>query len=163
MGSFRFRRSVRLAPGLRLNFNKRSVGISAGVRGARYSINSDGRRTRSVGIPGTGLSYRSQSGARRRYSSPNDPALLSPTRIIASLVGWVSIFFFLVVGLFEGHPDFGGTAAGIGFIAYVLLRLFRGVIDPLLIWLVDRRIANEASLVTDDEYQEPHASTLDKT
>jgi hypothetical protein len=146
MGSFRFRRSVRLAPDLRLNFNKRSVGISAGIRGARYSVNSDGRRTRSVGLRGTGLSYRSQSGGRRRYASPDDPALLSPTRIIASLVGWVSIFFFLIVGLFEGHPNFGGTAAGIGFIAYVVLRLLRGVLDPLLIGLIARRSANDPSI-----------------
>lgn len=62
MGSMRFRRSVRIAPGLRLNVNKRSVGLSAGTRGARVSVNSDGRSTRSVGIPGTGLYYRSQTG-----------------------------------------------------------------------------------------------------
>jgi hypothetical protein len=146
MGSWRFRRSVRLAPGVRLNFNKRSVGVSAGVRGARASINSDGQRTRSVGIPGTGLYYRSQSRGRRRYASPNDPAMLSPTRIIASLVGWVSLFFFLVVGLLGGHPHFGGTAAGVGLIAYILLRLLRGVLDPILIWVIARRNANESSL-----------------
>jgi hypothetical protein len=98
-----------------------------------------------VGIPGTGLSYRSQSGGGRRYASPDDPALLSPTRIIASLVGWVSIFLFVVVGLFEGHPSFGGTAAGIGFITYLLLRLLRGVFDPLLIWLIARRKVNDST------------------
>ncbi len=146
MGSLRFRRSVRLAPGLRLNFNKRSVGISTGVPGARYSVNSDGRRTRSVGIPGTGLSYRSQTGGGRRYASPDDPALLSPTRIIASVVGWVSIFFFVIIGLFEGHPNFGGKAAGIGCVTYVALRLLRGVLDPLLIWIIARRSANDPSI-----------------
>src|SRR5947208_540352 len=146
MGSFRFRRSVKIAPGIRLNFNRRSVGVSAGVRGARYSINSDGRRTRSVGIPGTGLSYRSQSRGSRRYASPDDPALLSPTRIVASLVGWVSIFFFVVVGLVEGHPNFGGTAAGVGLIAYILLRVLRGVLDPILIWVIARRNAREPGL-----------------
>jgi hypothetical protein len=147
MGSWRFRRSVRLAPGVRLNFNKRSVGISAGVRGARASINSDGQRTRSVGIPGTGLYYRSQSRGARRYVSPNNPALLSPTRIIASLVGWVSLFFFLVVGLLGGHPHFGGTVAGAGLITYILLRLLRGVLDPVLIWVIARRnVKNSASL-----------------
>jgi hypothetical protein len=129
---------------LRLNFNKRSVGISAGVRGARYSINSDGRRTRSVGIPGTGLSYRNQSGPRRRYASPDDPELLSPTRIIASIVGWISIFFFLVIGLLDGH-HFGGAAAGIGFITYVVLRLLRGALDPLLMWLIARRNSDSSS------------------
>ena len=54
---FRFRKSVKIAPGVRLNIGKKSVGISAGVKGARVSVNSKGRVTKTVGIPGTGLSY----------------------------------------------------------------------------------------------------------
>lgn len=54
---FRFRKSVKIAPGVRLNIGKKSVGISAGVKGARVSVNSKGRVTKSVGLPGTGLSY----------------------------------------------------------------------------------------------------------
>ena len=53
--SLRFRRSMKLMPGVRLNFNKDSVGMSFGVPGARYTINSKGRRTVTAGIPGTGL------------------------------------------------------------------------------------------------------------
>ena len=53
--SLRFRRSMKLLPGVRLNFNKDSVGMSFGVPGARYTINSKGRQTFSSGIPGTGL------------------------------------------------------------------------------------------------------------
>lgn len=53
----RFRKSIKIAPGVRLNIGKKSVGISAGVKGARVSVNSNGRVTKSVGIPGTGLSY----------------------------------------------------------------------------------------------------------
>ena len=53
--SLRFRRSMKLMPGVRLNFGKDSVGMSFGVRGARYTVNSKGRRTVSVGVPGTGL------------------------------------------------------------------------------------------------------------
>jgi tetratricopeptide (TPR) repeat protein len=54
--SVRFRRRLKIAPGLTLNFNKNSVGLSLGVRGAHYTMNSNGRRTISAGIPGTGLS-----------------------------------------------------------------------------------------------------------
>jgi len=53
----RFRKSFKIAPGVRLNFSNKSTGISFGGKGFRYSINSNGRRTSSVGIPGTGLSY----------------------------------------------------------------------------------------------------------
>ena len=58
---FRFRKSFKIAPGVRVNIGKKSVGISAGVKGARVSVNSNGRVTKSVGIPGTGLSYVSTS------------------------------------------------------------------------------------------------------
>lgn len=53
----RFRKSVKIAPGVRLNISKKSVGISAGVKGYRKSINSSGRVTTSMGVPGTGVSY----------------------------------------------------------------------------------------------------------
>jgi hypothetical protein len=66
VGSLRFRRTISLGGGFRLNLNKRSVGVSAGTRGARDSVNSDGRSTRSVGVPGSGLYYRDQTGPRRR-------------------------------------------------------------------------------------------------
>lgn len=52
---WRFRKSINLGKGVRLNLNKKSAGISFGTKGARYSINSDGRRTTTIGIPGTGL------------------------------------------------------------------------------------------------------------
>jgi hypothetical protein len=54
--ALRFRRRVKLFPGLTLNVSKRGLGLSAGVRGARVSLGSDGKVRRSVGIPGSGLS-----------------------------------------------------------------------------------------------------------
>jgi tetratricopeptide (TPR) repeat protein len=57
----RFRRSIKIAPGVRLSVSKTGFGVSAGVRGARYSIHSSGRRTTTIGIPGTGISQVSTS------------------------------------------------------------------------------------------------------
>lgn len=54
---FRFRKSFKVAPGIKLNVSKKSVGISMGTKGARVSVNSSGRVTKSVSIPGTGVSY----------------------------------------------------------------------------------------------------------
>ena len=53
----RFRKTISLFPGVRLNLSKSGVGVSAGVPGLRGSINSSGRVTGTVGIPGTGVSY----------------------------------------------------------------------------------------------------------
>lgn len=52
----RFRKSKKLMPGVKLNISKNSVGVSVGVKGARISVNSKGRVTKSIGIPGTGIS-----------------------------------------------------------------------------------------------------------
>lgn len=64
----RFRKSIKIGNGAKLNIGKKSVGMSVGGKGARYTVNSSGRRTKSVGIPGTGLSYVSTSGGRRSSS-----------------------------------------------------------------------------------------------
>jgi len=56
MGFFRFRRSLKIFPGVRWNIGKKSSSLSFGVRGAHYTVGTAGRRT-TVGIPGTGLSY----------------------------------------------------------------------------------------------------------
>lgn len=52
-----FRKSINLGKGFKLNVGKNSVGISGGVKGARVSMNSKGRKTATFSIPGTGLSY----------------------------------------------------------------------------------------------------------
>lgn len=57
MGHFRFRRSMKIAPGLKLNFNKNSTSLTFGGKGAHYTVNSKGSKTTTFGIPGTGLSY----------------------------------------------------------------------------------------------------------
>lgn len=53
--------------GARVTLSKSGIGRSFGVKGARYSVHSSGRRTTSVGIPGTGLSHvSSKSGTSSR-------------------------------------------------------------------------------------------------
>lgn len=55
---FRFRRSVRLIPGVRLNFGKRGTSVSIGGAGSTVNVSERGVRT-TVGLPGTGMSYSS--------------------------------------------------------------------------------------------------------
>lgn len=62
-----FRKSFKVAPGIRMNVSTRGVGVSAGVSGLRYSVNSRGQRRTTASIPGTGISYTSSSG--RKYKS----------------------------------------------------------------------------------------------
>jgi hypothetical protein len=79
---FRARRSLKIAPGIRLNISTKSVGVSMGGRGARVTVNSSGRVTRTVGVPGTGISHtRTTSSAKRSSgaaSRPQSPPITAP-------------------------------------------------------------------------------------
>lgn len=69
----RFRKSIKIAPGVKLNINKKSCSVTVGKRGAHYTINSKGKHTASVGIPGTGLSYtHTSNGSKRTYQIKNE-------------------------------------------------------------------------------------------
>lgn len=61
--SFRFRRSFKIAPGLRLNVGRKSLSIRAGVKGFGLTSGTAGSRV-TGGVPGTGLSYRKRIGAK---------------------------------------------------------------------------------------------------
>ena len=69
----RFRKSFKVAPGVKVNIGKKSSSVSFGGKGARYTVSSSGRRTKSVSIPGTGISYvdtkTSGSGNKKSASS----------------------------------------------------------------------------------------------
>lgn len=69
---FRFHRSVRLFPGLRLNLSRSGVSASVGRRGAWLTLGRRGVRA-TVGIPGTGISYSEQSPWAR--PKPHPPAV----------------------------------------------------------------------------------------
>lgn len=66
---FRFRRSMKIVPGVRLNFSGSGTSVSFGGRGLHYTIGAKGTRT-TVGIPGSGLSWTSY----QRYRSATQPA-----------------------------------------------------------------------------------------
>lgn len=52
----RFRRSIRILPGVRLNLSKDMPSVSVGGRGFTTNIGRRGVRN-TVGLPGSGLSY----------------------------------------------------------------------------------------------------------
>ena len=57
---FRFRKSIKVG-GVRVNFSKSGVGYSIGTKGARITKTANGRTRTTAGIPGTGISYVSES------------------------------------------------------------------------------------------------------
>jgi tetratricopeptide (TPR) repeat protein len=84
--SFRFRRRVRIAPGVRLNIAKRGLSTSFGPRGMHLTL-GDGRVRTTLGIPGTGLSCTTYTLRRHRTSNGTGPtAARTALRDTAALV-----------------------------------------------------------------------------
>ena len=66
--AFRVNRSFGVVPGVRFRVNKGSVGLTLGKGPFHYTVNSRGRRTSSVGIPGTGMYFQDARGGSRSGS-----------------------------------------------------------------------------------------------
>ena len=71
--AFRFRRTVKIFPGVRLNLGKRGVSVSAGMRGANVTLGRNGLYG-NMGVPGTGLSYREKLLKNRQPGRPSASA-----------------------------------------------------------------------------------------
>ncbi len=101
--SIRFRKSVSLTKGVRLNFSKSGIGISAGVKGARIGVGSKGAYV-SSGIPGTGLysvSYLNKGENQVNSWSSLNPKVDKPlaVKIILGFLLFLILLFFPPVAL----------------------------------------------------------------
>jgi len=76
---FRFRKSVKLAPGLRLNFGKKSMSMTVGGKGGSINVGSRGVYA-NVGTPIPGLTYRTRLDSPTRESASADRSLKSVRR-----------------------------------------------------------------------------------
>jgi hypothetical protein len=114
---FRFRRSIRIAPGIRWNIGKRSTSFSLGRRGATVNVGSRGTRA-TVGIPGTGISY--TSPVTHSHSPQQTSSLSSSGSRTARQIGFSSVVL-IVGGLLAG--SYGAVlVGGAGLIVAWLLR-----------------------------------------
>lgn len=107
----RFRKSFKIAPGVKLNLNKKSTSVTFGGKGFHHTISSTGKKTTTVGVPGTGISYSKTSGGNRGKSSSshttqNSSFIPDPpqqnNKKWHEKTGWI-IFFLIVffpIGLF---------------------------------------------------------------
>jgi tetratricopeptide (TPR) repeat protein len=114
---FRMRKSIKIAPGVKLNVSKSGVGASVGGRGGRYSVHSSGRRTVSAGgglVPGVYYqksSGGSRKGAKQVQEAPpaahaKKPGLFAPKgeKELYKAVKAHDVHAMKLVG--DQHPDF---------------------------------------------------------
>ena len=62
---WRYRRSIKIFPGLKMNLSKSGTSFSLGRPGATLNVGKRGVRS-TLGIPGTGISYVTQHSLGRR-------------------------------------------------------------------------------------------------
>ena len=87
MGHFRFRRRIRIAPGLHLNIGKTGISTSLGGRGFTLNIGRGKTRT-TVGLLGTGLSYSESSSTALRSGSSGLAWLLLIVLFVIFMLWW---------------------------------------------------------------------------
>ncbi len=63
---FRFRKSIQIIPGLKLNIGKNGVSTTIGMRGLSVTSGKKGQYI-NLGIPGTGISYREKIGSSQTH------------------------------------------------------------------------------------------------
>ena len=132
MGIF-FRKSVKIAPGLRLNISKRGTSVSIGPRGAKLNIGKRGTYV-TTSIPGTGIYSRTKiSGGSKTqrnsaYAAPRtsdaerfakaDPAAQGCGLLAGCLVG--GLFLWLITGKFYSFLIMLGIGALMAFLPTLL-------------------------------------------
>ena len=129
---FRFRKSINLGGGFRVNLSKSGVGYSWGTKGVRYTKTAKGKKRTTVSIPGTGISYvsgesgkkkasRSLRGTGRSASDTTVPVPANPQKSIekrGTAVLWIDFAICFFLGILGVHK-FREKKTGMG-ILYLL-------------------------------------------
>jgi len=98
MGYFRFRKTISILPGVKINLSKTGVSTSVGGKGATLNV-GHGKRNVTLGIPGTGLSYRTQASTQLVIAAVIVVAvvgiayLIAPDQVRALLHWWQPRWF----------------------------------------------------------------------
>ena len=93
-----FRRSIKILPGLKVNVGKKGTSVTVGTRGAHVTYGK-GRKTASVGVPGTGVYYRKSISTNKKTSvnAAYSGQQQLPQRTKAENQTWG--FVFLAIGI----------------------------------------------------------------
>ena len=127
---FRFRKSINLGGGFRVNLSKSGVGYSWGIKGVRFTRTAKGRSRSTFSVPGTGLSYTTESGGHRRNTKrPSQTAPINHTGGGTTML-WSRFLICFFLGILGVHQFIEGkTGKG-------LLYLFTGGLFGIG-WLID--------------------------
>lgn len=126
---FRFRKSIKLLPGVRVNFSKSGTSLSVGGKGATANFSKRGTRV-TVGIPGTGISYSEKiSKPNQKSSIPQIPKsaqqynyTTNTVRTPSPFIGYTLIgsAFLFIIGLIFKSTGTAVISIAVFFIAFII-------------------------------------------
>ncbi len=96
---FRFRKIISVIPGVKVNLSKSGASTSIGGRGATVNVGTSGRKTVTLGVPGTGMSYQLPLNASAvallivAVLIVGVAYLVAPTYVTAALHWWQPTWF----------------------------------------------------------------------
>lgn len=98
----RFRKSINLGGGAKINLSKSGVGYSIGTKGARITKKASGGSKTTLSVPGTGISYVKESKGKRKASNTSEDGTTGGSmgntggpkkrNTLLWVLGWLSIF-----------------------------------------------------------------------
>ena len=119
---WRYRKSIKIAPGVRVNLGKKSRSITVGGKFHRTTFSSTGRVTKSTSIPGTGLHYTTTSRSGRKQP-PKNAVQYSPR--MYKFCG-VTMYILAALALLIGLVALAFTAFGVVIVLFAALLFFVG-------------------------------------
>lgn len=97
---FRYRKSIKILPGVKLNISKSGFSTSIGGKGASLNVSSRGTKV-TTSISGTGISYSQylSKPKRARKKAPTQP-IQEAKRVrgrVGRIIFWIVVVFFFLL------------------------------------------------------------------
>lgn len=105
--AFKFRRTLKIAPGLRLNLTHRGVSARVGTKGAGYTVNANGQQHISAGLPGSGvhISKQVKPPRKRKRKSVGGNRVVSATPSLGhmlrtgAMIAFAGLAVIIILGI----------------------------------------------------------------
>jgi hypothetical protein len=128
--ALRFRKRLKVLPGVHANLGKQGASLSVGGRGATLNVGKRGVRS-TVGIPGTGLSYTSKPMRRNQEKRPAPehaaeaiaPGARRTVGVWLALVILFAPYLFAWATLHAGHSNLARIVS-FGWLAFMVAAFF---------------------------------------
>lgn len=144
---YRFRKSINLGGGFRVNISKSGIGYSWGVKGYRATKTAKGTVRKTYSIPGTGFSYVEETKKEEKYPSfgyrQNKTPIQHGAAIMIGIISFLIILY--LIPTFVNVTENGHTAS-------FVKRTFRKDCEELGLEYCDANILPYSIPKSDDWY-----------